>query len=68
MNTHNTKQRINEFSRFEKLLAIVDYTKASILLEKATDKKYPVSMTKIKIAKMLRDFLIKEDPGFEIPE
>ncbi len=68
MNMHNTEQSINEFGRFDKLLAMVDDTKASIFLEKVTGKKYPIPMTKIRITKMLRDFLIKEDPGFEIPE
>lgn len=68
MNMHNTKQRINEFGRFDKLMARVDHAKTSIFLKKATGKKHSVPMTKIRIAKMLRDFLIKEDLGFEIPE
>lgn len=61
MNTHLTEASLNEFGRFDDLKATVDQRKAKTYLEGLEGKELPLFRVNIRIAKLLRDFVIQKN-------
>ncbi len=61
MNAQVTESNINEFGRFDKLLASVDKMKAKIYFETQEGVSIPAFKVNIHISKCLRQFILKSD-------
>ena len=61
-----TESSINEYGRFDKLIASVDRAKAKAYFEKAEGQTVSVFATNSKASKLLREFLLKG--GFDIDD
>ena len=54
-----TEANINEYGRFDKLIASVDRAKSKVYFEKAEGQTVSVFATNSKASKLLREFLLK---------
>lgn len=61
MNTHLSEANLNEFGRFDDLKATVDQQKAKTYFEGLEGKELPLFRVNIRIANLLREFIIQED-------
>ncbi len=64
MNTNITAANINEYGRFDELKATVDKQKAKAYFESVEGQSIPLFKANIKIANLLKKFII--EGGFEL--
>ena len=68
MSKNVSEDNINEFGRFDTLVATVDKAKARTYFETVTGRKLPMPMINSRIRALLRDFIIKGGYDIEMPE
>lgn len=68
MTLHVTEEKINEFGRFDALIATIDKSKAKAYFEAVSGKKLPLPVVNTRAAKLLRDFIIKGGFDIELPQ
>jgi type I restriction enzyme R subunit len=64
MNTRITEANLNEYGRFDELIATIDKQKAKVYLEALEGQNIPAFKVNIKAADLLRIFIIQD--GFEL--
>ena len=64
MNTRITEANLNEYGRFDELIASIDKQKAKVYLEALEGQNIPAFKVNIKAADLLRTFIIQD--GFEL--